>query len=146
MRIILLNSVNNLGNKGDIKDVSEGYARNFLIPKKLAEAATVQTIEKANRMKREAEEKEKQMEENLRNIALKIQNKKIIIKAKSEKEKLFGSIGVKEICEEMKKQGFEIDEKSVILKESIKTIGEKEIIIDFGKNIKTKINLSVEKS
>lgn len=146
MKIILLNNVKSLGNKDEIKEVSEGYARNFLIPKKLAEAATVQTIEKVNQMKKETEEKEKQTEENLKNIASKIQNIKIVIKAKSEKEKLFGSVGAKEICGEMKNQGFEISEKSVILKEPIKTIGEKEITIDFGKNIKTKINLSVEKS
>jgi large subunit ribosomal protein L9 len=138
--------VKSLGNKGDIKDVSEGYARNFLIPKKLAEAATAQAIEKVDQMKKKVEEKEKQTEENLRNIASEIQNKKITIGAKTEKEKLFGSIGAKEISEEMKKQGFEISEKSIILKEPIKTVGEEEITIDFGKNIKTKIVVAIEKA
>jgi len=145
MKVILLGNMKGLGNKGEIKEVSEGYARNFLIPKKLVEIATVETIEKAEQMKKETEKQEKAMEEKLKKIASDIQNKKITIKAKSEKEKLFGSIGAKEISDELKKQNFEISEKSIILKESIKTIGEKEIMIDFGKNIKAKIIVSIEK-
>jgi len=146
MKIILLNNVKNLGNKGDVKDVSEGYARNFLLPQKLVEIATKEKIEKFNQLKEEEKLKEEHLEEILKETALKIQNKKIIIKAKSEKEKLFGSIGTKEISGELKKQGFEISEKSIILKEPLKTLGEKELTIVFGKNIKAKIIVVVEKA
>jgi len=145
MKVLLINNIKSLGNKGEIKEVSEGYARNFLIPKKLVEIATVETIEKADQVKKGIEKQERATEEKLKKIASDIQNKKITIKAKSEKEKLFGSIGAKEISEELKKQNFEISEKSIVIKEPIKTIGEKEIMIDFGKNIKAKIIVAIEK-
>ena len=74
------------------------------------------------------EEQEKKLKGNLRKIASEIQNQKIILKAKSEKEKLFGRVGPKEIAQELKKQGFDINEKSIFIKEPIKTTGEKEII------------------
>jgi large subunit ribosomal protein L9 len=146
MKVILIENVKKLGNKGEIKDVSEGYARNFLIPKKLAEIATSETIEKTAQLKKEFEEKEKQSEEALRKIVSEIAGKTIRIKAKSEKGKLFGRVGSKEIANELKKQKFNINEKSITIKEPIKTTGEKEITIDLGKNIKTKIIVLIEKA
>lgn len=146
MKVILMFDVKSLGRKGELKEVSDGYARNFLFPKKLAEVATPETVEKINLEQKKIQEQEKKLEESFRNIASEMQSKKIILKAKAEKGKLFGRVGSKEIANELKKQGFDISEKSIILQQPIKTIGEKEIIIDFGKNIKTKIIVSVEKA
>lgn len=146
MKIILLDNVKSLGNKGEIKEVSEGYARNFLLPKKLAEIATEGAIEALKKNQDALKIKERQEDEMLRKKASTIQGRVIKIKAKSEKGKLFGSIGTREICLELKKQGFEIKEKSITLKGIIKNTGEKEIFIDFGKNIKAKITVSIEKA
>lgn len=146
MEIILTSNVKNLGKKGELKNVSNGYAQNFLFPKKLAEIATPEAVEKIKLEQKKIQEQEKELEENLKKIASTIQNKKITLKAKAEKGKLFGRVGLKEISNELKKQGFNIDEKSIILKEPIKTTGEKEVIIDFGKNIKTKITALIEKT
>ncbi len=144
MKVILISDVRNLGKKGELKDVSNGYAQNFLFPKKLAGVATPEAILKIKLDQKKAQEQEKKIEENLRKIASKIQNQKIILKAKAEKGKLFGKVNSKEIANELKKQNFDISEKSIIIQEPIKTTGEKEILIDFGKNIKTKITIFIE--
>jgi large subunit ribosomal protein L9 len=146
MKIILLAEVRNLGKRGELKEVSGGYAQNFLFPRKLAEIATPEAIEKIRLDHKVAQEKEMELEENFRKIASEIQKQKIILKAKAEKGKLFGRVGPKEISNELKRQNFDISEKSIILKEPIKSIGEKEITIDFGKNIKTKLIIFIEKA
>jgi len=146
MRVILLNDIESLGKKGELKDVSDGYAQNFLLPKKMAEIATSEAIEKLKQDQKKIQEEENKLEESLRRIASEIQNKKITLKAKAEKEKLFGSIGRKEIALELKKQNFEIKEEFILLKDPIKKIGKSEVIIDFGKNIKTKITIAIEKA
>jgi len=146
MRVILLNDIESLGKKGELKDVSDGYAQNFLLPKKMAEIATSEAIEKLKQDQKKIQEEENKLEESLRKIASEIQNKKITLKAKAEKEKLFGSIGRKEIALELKKQNFEIKEEFILLKDPIKKIGKSEVIIDFGKNIKTKITIAIEKA
>ncbi|MFA5776982.1 MAG: 50S ribosomal protein L9 [Parcubacteria group bacterium] len=146
MKVILVENIKKLGNKGEIKDVSEGYARNFLVPKKLVEIATPEAIEKVKLNQKKIQEQEEESEENFKKIASGIQGKKITLKAKAEKEKLFGRVGTKEIANELKKQNFNINEKSIILAAPIKTTGEKAITIDFGKNIKAKITVLIEKA
>jgi len=145
MEVILISDVKNLGKRGELKSVSDGYAQNFLFPKKLAAIATPEAIEKIKLEQKKIQEQEIELEKNLRKTALDIQNKKIILKAKAEKGKLFGRVGTREIANELKKQNFNISEKSIILKDPIKTVGEKEVLIDLGKNIKTKITVIVEK-
>ena len=144
MKVILLINIKNLGNKGDIRDVSEGYARNFLFPKKLAGIATDEVLLKVNLEKKEVEKKEKEVEERMRKLAGDLRNKKITIKTKSEKGKLFGSITAKDIAREIKNAEFEINEKNIILKEPIRTTGERKIVIDLGKNIHSEITLDIQ--
>ncbi|MFH0969612.1 MAG: 50S ribosomal protein L9 [Patescibacteria group bacterium] len=144
MKIILLSDAKNLGRKGELKDVAEGYAMNFLLPKKLAEIATPEAIQRLKKEQETIQQKNKNEEERLMKAAFNIQNKKIIIKAKAEKGKLFGSITTKDIANEIKNQDFEISEKNIILKEPIKSIGERKITIDFGKNIKTEVALDIQ--
>ena len=144
MKVILLINIKNLGNKGDIRDVSEGYARNFLFPKKLAGIATDEVLLKVNLEKKEVEKKEKEAEERMRKLAGDLRNKKITIKTKSEKGKLFGSITAKDIAREIKNAEFEINEKNIILKEPIRTTGERKIVIDLGKNIHSEITLDIQ--
>ena len=105
-----------------------------------------EAIEKIKIDQKKNQEQGKKIEEDFRKIALEIQDKKIILKAKAEKEKLFGSIGKKEISLELKKQNFEIKEEFILLKDPIRKIGEYEIIIAFGGKIKTKITVLVEKA
>lgn len=145
MKIILLENVRNLGKKDEVKEVAEGYAINFLFPKKLAAMATPKEIDSLKERQKKIKKEEKIEEEKFKKIADEIRSKKITIKAKAEKEKLFGSIGKKEIRKELKNLGFDVSEQSILLKDPVKTTGEKEIAIEFGKNIKTKITVVIEK-
>lgn len=143
MQIILLQDVKNVGKKGQIKNVPDGYARNFLLAKKLAAVATQSVIsqvktEETKRNQQFALEKQKTQK-----IASEIDGKRIVIKARSKNEKLFGSITTKEITSEIKKIGFEIPEKAIAT-DHIKELGEKKVSINFDFGIKATIILIVE--
>lgn len=139
-----MQDVKNVGKKGEIKEVAEGFARNFLLVKNLAEVATASVVEKAQKTKFE-EEKTKSVEvAKFKELENKIKGVVLQIKSKGEKKKLFGSITVKEIGSALKKEGFDVAEKNIILKEHIKTIGDHEAEIDLGHGIRTKIKIVVE--
>ena len=146
MKIILLQDVKNLGKKGDIKEVADGYAQNFLFPKKLAALATDNAIKNAQAQKEEEVKNEKAKNEELQKLADELKSKKIIITAKEKDGKLFGSIAAKDIAEELKKQGVDIPENSIKIKEAIKKIGNYKVRIELSKEIKTEISVEVKGS
>lgn len=125
MQVILLKDVKGSGKAGQIVKVSDGYARNMLLPKGLAIEATDANVKSLK--KKEALEAEKRAEEKkeAQEIAEKLKNIKIVIKTKSgEGGKLFGSITSKDIAEETLKQtGLSIDKKKIQMKSAIKSIG-----------------------
>jgi len=143
MKVILTQDVKNLGKKGDVKEVAEGYARNFLFPKKLAQAATETAIKNAAAQK----EKEKVIEDTnaqkMRQIADILKSKEIVLKSKEKGGKLFGSISAKDIAKHLQQSGIELKEENIILKNPIKKIGEYEIEIRLAKDISGKIKLTV---
>ena len=145
MKVIFLKDIPRIGKKYDIKDVNNGYALNFLLPKKLVERATKESVLKLEQHKKEIVI-EKEIEENLliRNLE-EIKDKIITIKCKAnEKGSLFSSIHKKEILEAMKKEhNIEISEESIILEKPIKTIGEFEIPISI-KSQKSSFRLIVK--
>jgi large subunit ribosomal protein L9 len=144
MKVILLQNVKNIGKAGEIKEVSDGFARNFLFPKKKAEIATSEAVAQAEQTKQENIKKETEERIRLEKIAENLKGKKITIIAKAEKGKLFGSITAKDIVQELKKGEFDIRESSIILQKALRELGEKEVEIDLGKNIKTKILVSIQ--
>jgi large subunit ribosomal protein L9 len=144
MKIILLQNLANLGKAGEIKEVADGFARNFLFPKKLAEPATNEALQKVARINEEAKKKEAEAVDDLKNRSRELEGKKIVIKVKEKKGKLFGSVTAKDITKEFLKQGIKVDEASINLGEPIKKIGEKEIKISFGHGINAKIILLIE--
>lgn len=143
MKIILLSDIKSLGKKGELKNVAEGYAMNFLLPKKMAEIATPEAVSRLEKEKEDLRKRNAEEEGKLKKIASEINGEKITIEAKSKKGKLFGSITAKNIFAEAKKKNLDISEKNIILEEPIKTAGEREITIDFGKKIKAKIILDI---
>ena len=131
MKIILLEDVKSLGKKGEIVTVSDGYARNMILPKKLGLEATSKNL---NDLKLQNQHAEKVAQENLeaaRNFAKELKDKKVEVKMKAgEGGRTFGSISTKEIAEAAKKQlGLELDKKKMILKDPIKSLGTYEVQI-----------------
>ena len=144
MKIILIQDVKNLGKKGDIKEVAEGYAQNFLLPKKLAILATEDVVKIAQAEKEKAVKEENIKNQELRNLVDQLKNKQITLLAKEKGGKLFGSISAKDIAEELKNQGLNISEEFIIIKEAIKKVGEYKIGIKLSKEIETSLSVSVK--
>jgi large subunit ribosomal protein L9 len=135
MKVVLLNDINGIGKKNDVKEVADGFARNFLIAKKLATPATQKSVETVRLLQEKENDEVKKKNAVLRQISKQIKNKKILIYAKEKDGKLFGSISAKEISQELKKEGVEIPEKSIILKETIKRTGNYKISVSLSKEI-----------
>lgn len=144
MRVILVKTVPNLGQIGDIKEVSDGYARNYLIPRGLVRIATEKAIKELESLKvrklKSVENKGKKFKE----LAKKLDNIKIIIKVKAdEKKTLFGSVNVQKIADELKNRNYNIDSKFIKLDQPIKTLGYYDVMIDFGSKVMAKIGLTI---
>lgn len=125
MKVILLQDVKAQGKKGDLINVSDGYARNFLFPKGLAKEASKQVLNEYN-SKQEAKAYHKNVEEEkARNIAERMRDFTVEIKAKAgENGKLFGSITSKDVATELKKKyNIELDKRKLDIGDGIKTIG-----------------------
>ena len=145
MKVVLLEDVKGQGKKGDIVDVSDGYARNFLIKKNLAKEANSSAVNEA-KQKREAEERRKAAEKaEAENLAKNLFGKEISLFVKcGDNGKIFGSVTSKEISEELLKSGFDIDKKKIVLKENIKNEGLYEVEIKIYPEISAKIKLLVQ--
>lgn len=146
MRIIFLKDVPRIGKRYDIKEISDGYAMNFLLPRKLAVIATPKAVAELEMKKKEiAIEREVQMSLLLKNLE-EIKGKSITMKCRAnDKDHLFSAIHKKEIVDEMKKQNHaDIGEEFIILEKPIKAIGEFEIPISIKGN-KSSFKLVVEK-
>lgn len=145
MKVVLLKNVENLGETGDVVEVADGYARNFLIPQELAEAATPAAIKKAELLKtlriKKAEEELKKFQE----LATKIDGLIVKIKKRAGKDgKLYGSVGVTDIAAVLKAQDFQIEEGMIDLKEPIKLLGEYPIVIHLPHNLEVQLTVVVE--
>jgi len=144
MKIILLKDVPDLGKKGDIKDVSDGYGRNFLIRNRLVEILTPQV---AKRLEQEREKEEKTAAA-LKNQTLvlkeKIEKLKLVLKTKiGESGQVFGSITPTKILAELKKNGIKL-EKDQVLSKPIKTLGESKIKIKLPQGIDAELQIIIE--
>lgn len=146
MLVILLQNVNKLGLKNEIKNVNDGYAKNFLFPKKLAIKATPELIKKAEIEKALEAKKEKENIELTKKLASNIEGKRFIIKAKAGEEgQLFQAISVEKIVEKINQNGFTIEQKQIFIEEPIKKIGEYKVKIKFETGSESIINVVIDK-
>ncbi len=129
MKVILLQDVKSLGKKNDIVNVSDGYARNMLLPQKLGVLATPKNLNDLKLQKANEEKVAKEALEAARAFAKELETKQVIVTLKTgEGGRIFGSITTKEIAEAAKSQlGMEIDKKKIVLANSIKTLGVTEV-------------------
>lgn len=146
MKVLLLKDVKGQGKAGDVINVSNGYANNFLLPRKLATSAEGNALNEANQ-KKAAEELRKQKaiaKAKEDQIALSTATVKIKVKAGQKEGKIFGSVTAKEIAGELKNMGYDIDKKDVLLKEPIKTIGRLMVEVKLYTGIIVRVNVVVE--
>ncbi len=129
MKVLLEQDVKGTGKKGQIVEVSDGYGRNFLLPRKLASPADAASINAANIRKSAAQHKKFQEGLEARELAQRLSGLSVVVKAKvGEHKKLFGSIGAKEISAALLAQhGIEVDRKKLTLGEPIKSLGKRSI-------------------
>ena len=146
MKVILTADVKGRGFAGDIVNVSDGYARNFLFPQKLAKEATTENLEIAKQQQK-ANENRKLLERlSAEEAANKLKGLKVVVKEKcGENGRLFGSVTSKEISEAILKQhGIEIDKKRIVMDGPLKDLGEVKLQVKLHAGISTEIVVSVE--
>ncbi|MEA4815549.1 MAG: 50S ribosomal protein L9 [Lachnospiraceae bacterium] len=145
MKVILLQDVKSIGKKGQIIDTSDGYAKNFLIPRELGIEATKSNLNDLM-LKEKAEEKRTADEyKEALLLAGKLKEKTINLSVKAgENGKIFGSVTNKEIAAALLEQaGISIDKKKIILPETIKTIGTKEVDVKIHSKVDAKITVNI---
>mgnify|MGYP002520061019 FL=1 len=125
MKVILLEDVKSLGKKGQIVNVSDGYARNFVLPKKLGLEATSKNLNDLKLQNANEEKVAQQILDEAKELAKKVEAGKVEVKIKvGEGGRTFGSVSTKEIAVAVKEQmGYDIDKKKIQLKDAIKTLG-----------------------
>lgn len=146
MEIILLQDVKSLGKKGDIVKVNDGYARNFLFPKKLGIEANKQNIYELNQQKAAEEKRQKELLEEAKNLAKRLEdlNVKVSIKA-GEGGKTFGSVSSKEIAAALKEQcGIDIDKKKLVLADPLKQVGAYTVAVKLHPQVTARLKVTVE--
>ena len=145
MKVILLEDVKSLGKKGEIVNVNDGYARNFILPKKLGLEATSKNL---NDLKLQKQNDEKVAQEKLdaaKALAEEIKEKSITVKIQAGVEgKVFGSISSKEIATEAKKQlNMDIDKKKIVIPDAIKSLGTYNVNIKLHKDVTATLTVKV---
>ena len=146
MKIVLLEDVKSLGKKGEIVEVAEGYARNFILPKKKGVEATSSNLNTLKLQKANAEKIEKENIEAAKALAEKLNESSISLKIKGgEGGRTFGSVTSKEIAAALKSQlDLDVDKKKIMLGETIKTFGTHDVDIIIYKGINAKLKVKVD--
>ena len=144
MKVLLLTDVKGTGKKGEIKNVADGYAKNFLLKTGKARVADNSAISE-NKMKKSATDYHKEMEKQAaKALADRLSSSKVIVEIKcGENGKNFGSVTTKEISDALNKQGYEVDKRKIELKEPLKTIGSYKINIKLHPEISAQIDLEI---
>ncbi|MBI5212746.1 MAG: 50S ribosomal protein L9 [Nitrospirae bacterium] len=144
MQVILKDNVKDVGHIGDMVNVKDGFARNFLIPKGLAVEANPKNLKALDHEKRKIQELVKKAKSAAEGLASKVSGRSITIKAKSgEEDKLFGSVTAMDIAEALKKEGLDIDKKKIVIDEPIKRLGSYTVSVKIHQEVSAQVNVQV---
>lgn len=146
MKVILLQDVKPHGKKGDMVEINDGYARNYILPKKLGVEANSANVNDLKLQKANQEKIAKQQFDDATALAAKLDTLKVNMKIKTgEGGKTFGSITAKEIAQELKKQhGIDVDKKKIVLNDAIKNIGEFSVAIKLHTKVTANLKVIVD--
>jgi large subunit ribosomal protein L9 len=146
MEVILREHVDNLGRRGEIVKVAAGYARNYLLPRKLALPATEGNKKHVERERRIMEAKEAQEKGQAEAVAARLALLEVSIARRvGETEQLYGSVTAADIAEYLKGKGFEIDRRKLILPEPIKTLGDHKVPLKLHREVTVPLTVKVVK-
>lgn len=146
MKVILLKDVKGTGKKGEVKEVSDGYAKNFLLSKKIAVVADNTNVKELNEKNKSKELKAQKEYEEALELGKKMEDMDITIYSKAgDAGRLFGSITSKDVAEQLKKQhDIEVDKRKVLLDEPIRVLGSMFVEIKMHQKVTTKIRVDVK--
>jgi len=146
MKIILQENVDNLGTRGAVVEVAAGYARNYLLPRKMALPATAGNLKALERMRSKFAQKEAVERDAAQQMAQTIAALSVTIKRKSgENDQLFGSVTAADIAEAIAAQGHTVDKRRVLLSEPLKTLGERDVTVRLHHDVSATIKVTVAK-
>ena len=144
MKVILIANVDKLGSMGDVLSVKEGYARNYLIPKKLAKEATPGNMKSLESLLKKKAAEEARVLEAANKAADKIASLSLTIPAQAgEEEKLFGSVSSEMIAEALSREGISIDKRDIALDEPIKKLGVYQVTVKIHPQVKASLKVWV---
>jgi len=144
MKVVLLKDVNGIGAAGAVKEVKDGYARNYLFPRGLAVKATEQSLEAVQHRQQAAAQRAQRQQEDTQKLAAALEEAVIELRAKSgEGGRLFGSITAADIAAALASRGFEVGKKQVELAEPIKAAGFYKVPVRVGRGVVAHVDLNV---
>ena len=145
MEIILKEDVTNLGHRGDVVKVAEGYGRNFLLPKKLAIEANAGNVAVIEQMKNSAVRKSAKEKISAETLAAQLNEVELVFARKvGENEHLFGSVTSSEIAHEIETKGFTIDRRKISLEEPLKQLGEFHVPVKLHREVTAHVKVTVK--
>jgi len=147
MKVILKEDVKNLGEVGSIKNVADGFARNYLLPRNLAVEASTKNVRLFEHNKNQILAKAKKIKRSADEVAERISKTQISLEAQAgEEDKLFGSITASVVAEALSKQGIEVDKRRIVMEAPIKRLGEYKITVKLNQGVTADVSLEVKKA
>lgn len=145
MQVVFIQSIKGVAKKGEVKNVKDGYFQNYLLPHKMAVVATAAKLKEAESMRKNEVLQKDKVAEQAHEIKAKLKNLKLMFKGKANGDKLYGSIGEKEIIDLIEAETkVKLDRQHVKLSEHIKVLGTYEIPILLTEGVETKVTLTVK--
>jgi len=144
MKVIFLQDVKGKGKKGEVKEVSDGYARNYLIAKGLAKQATSSNIKEIEAIEKSEQKRKAEELKNAQVLADKLEQLTVTISTKSgENGRLFGAVTSKQIAEVLEKQKVFVDKRKILLDEPIRSLGYTEVTVKIHPEVSAKIKVNI---